>query len=114
MQVLPALIGVALLAPAAGATTHASLNVSSTNPVTIVGTQFQAAENVRVMVTAAGERRTRTTVTSATGTFKARFVGLETPGPCKVSAVAIGAKGSRANWTPRLMLCGAELQPAGG
>jgi hypothetical protein len=109
MKLLPALIGVALLAPAAGATTHASLKVNGTNPVMIVGTQFQPAENVRVTVTAAGERRTRTTVASATGAFKTRFVGLEAPGPCGVTAVAIGAKGSRAVWMPRLMLCGADL-----
>jgi hypothetical protein len=113
MRLLPALIGVALLAPAAGATTHASLNVSTTDPVTIVGAQFRPAENVRLMVTAAGERRTRTMVASATGTFRARFVGLEAPGRCKVTAVAVGAKGSRASWMPRLMLCGADLRPVG-
>ncbi len=113
MKLLPALIGVALLAPAAGATTHASLSVSKTDPVTIVGAQFQPAENVRLMVTAAGDRRTRTMVASATGTFKARFVGLEVPGRCKVTAVAVGAKGSRAVWMPRLMLCGADPHPVG-
>ena len=108
---MAALIGAALLASVAGATTHASLNVSTTNPVTIGGAQFQPAESVRVTVTAASQRRTRTTVASATGTFKMRFVGLKASGPCKVSAVAIGAKGSRAVWKPTLMLCGADLQP---
>jgi hypothetical protein len=108
MKLLAALIGAALLASVAGATTHASLNVSRTNPVTIVGAQFRPAESVRVTVAAAGERRIRTTVASATGTFKVRFVGLEAPGACKVSAVAVGAKGSRAVWKPTLMLCGAD------
>jgi hypothetical protein len=112
MKRLAALIGVALLAPAAGAMTHASLNVSRTNPVTVIGAQFQPAENVRVTVAASGERRIRATVASATGTFKVRFVGLEASDPCKVIAVAVGAKGSRAVWKPTLMLCGADLQPA--
>jgi hypothetical protein len=113
MKHLPALIGMALLAPAAGATTHASLNVSKAAPVTIVGGQFKPAESVRLTVAAGGERRIRTTIASATGTFKVRFIGLEASGPCKVNAVAIGAKGSRAAWTPRLMLCGADLRPVG-
>jgi hypothetical protein len=111
MKLLTALIALALLASAAGATTHALLNVSTTNPVTIIGAQFQSAENVRVTVAAAGERRIRTTVASGAGTFKVRFVGLTASGPCKVSAVAVGAKGSRAVWKPTLMLCGADLQP---
>jgi hypothetical protein len=111
MKLLTALMGAALLASVAGATTHASLDVSSTNPVTIVGAQFQPAESVRVTVTAAGERRVRTTVASASRTFKLRFVGLEASSPCKVSAVAVGAKGSRGVWKPTLMLCGADLQP---
>jgi hypothetical protein len=75
---------------------RAKLAVVTKNPLTIRGTQFRPREIVRLTVEAEGNRFTRRTTASRTGTFTQQFSSVEVDRCSRLIAVAIGSRGSQA------------------
>ena len=113
MRLLPVLALAAVLVPAAfagGARPH--LKVTSLAPARVAGSGFQARERVVVTVSGTATHLKRAVLTSAAGTFVARFTaGVSAPGCHQVAVVALGARGDRAAWKSPQRPCGPPPAP---
>ena len=89
-------LGLALAGAAAAAPARPALSLADADPLALRGAGFAAGERVRVVLVAAGERRTRVVRATRRGTFRAVFPGVEMRDRCSVFAWAVGARGSHA------------------
>jgi hypothetical protein len=77
---------------------RALLRLTDTQPVKLTGLHFHSGERVRVTVVAETARRTRLVRATRAGAFVATFSELSTDRCGELSAVAVGARGSRATF----------------
>jgi hypothetical protein len=102
-RLFPILVAATLaLAGSAGATRPSDkrplLRLTDAQPVELSGQRFRAAERVRVTVVTATTRRSRLLRASRAGAFVTTFSELSVDRCSGLSAVAVGAGGSRATF----------------
>jgi hypothetical protein len=95
-RILPLLLLLAAVFPAASTATGARLAVTDRAPFTVHGLGFAPRERVRVVVMATGDGSTKWATSGPAGGLVVRFPGVKL-GSCPAYVVrAIGSKGSRA------------------
>jgi hypothetical protein len=101
MRLAITLVAALLLSAAtAGATgQRTGLRLVATSPVTVTGTEFRAAELVRLTLTAGGRTTVTRVRTARTGRLRAVFAGRVLPECARWVVIATGARGSRASLT---------------
>jgi hypothetical protein len=83
----------------------ATLKLMRGTPLTLRGTNFASKERVRLVVVAAHDKTTKRLTANAGGTFVVRFPDISV-NRCKgFTALAIGARGSRASTTAPNAYC---------
>jgi hypothetical protein len=103
-----------VLVPAALATSQPRVRLADRTPATVAGTGFHARERVVVTVYARPAHLSKTVVTTARGTFLARFAQNLVVAQCgQVAVSAVGVRGDRAAWKTPPEVCGAPPQPIG-
>jgi hypothetical protein len=112
MRLILAMLTVVVFAPAARGAVHPQLRLLDLSPASVAGAGFHPRERVVVTVTGGSNRLRRAVVTSARGTFVARFAeAIAAPGCSQLVLVAIGARGDRASWKSPAKSCGPPPQP---
>lgn len=101
-RLLPILVAATLaLAGSAGAAQsgkRAQLRLTGAQPVELSGQRFRSTERVRVTVVTGTTRGSRLVRASRAGTFVATFTELSADRCSGLSALAVGAGGSRATF----------------
>jgi hypothetical protein len=107
--VLIAIAALLVVAPAALAAGTPHVRLADRSPATVAGTGFRHAERVLVVVRSGKVTLSKRVVTTARGTFTARFAHDLPVMPCgQVSVRVLGPFGERAAWKTPPQLCGAQ------
>jgi hypothetical protein len=101
------IIAAALAVGAGSSTARATLRVTGADPIQVRGKQFHARERVRVTISFAETRQTRTVRTTQVGGFTTEFDVPVPPDPCTDTLVvtAIGTNGDTAKVKRLPRLC---------
>jgi hypothetical protein len=91
---------------------HARVRVTAMSPAAVHGTGFSAKERVVVTIRGASTVMRKSVISTAAGTFTARFGRALPAAGCRgISVSAVGAKGERAVWKSAPPVCGTPLAP---
>jgi hypothetical protein len=112
VKLILAVLVLGAVVPAAWGASRPQVRLVAISPASVAGTGFQARERVAVKVTGGSNHLARMVVTSARGTFVARFARALSPTGCgQLVIAAVGARGDRAAWKSPPKSCGPPPQP---